>query len=184
MKTEEEKQPSEQTTDALLEEVREKEKELKAMIAAAERAQAKLTRAGRHVEALRYTRIKAELERLIKQRRNFADTISELQGNKDLRLFLTKTMILCVSAIDLATYYADTVNKFFARHDVESKPEAVAIEEAGRKALADLRRFYVSRLRIYKMDERAINLFDAMEQLFAENSFTDRERVYYEEYSK
>lgn len=183
MKTEEEKQPSKQT-DALMEEIRENEKELKATLAAAERAQAKLTRAGRHVEALQCTRIKAELERLIKQRRNFADTISELHGNKDLRLFLAKTMILCVSAIDLATYYADTVNKFFARHDVELKPEAVAIEEAGRKALADLRRFYVSRLRIDEMDEQATNFFDAMERLFAENSFTDRERVYYEEYSK
>lgn len=181
MKTEEELN---EQADAYLEKVRNETKALKTTLAAAERAQAKLTRAGRHVEAVQFSAKKAELQELIKSNTNLADTIGELHANRALRGFLGKTMMLSVSAIDLATYYADAVNNFFARHGIQTDPKVVATEETGRKALADLRELYVSRLRVGGRDEQAINVFDIMERLFAENSFTDRERVYYEEYSK
>lgn len=170
--------------DEFPQQVDERIREMKKSLVACERAQAKLARAGRHVEALKYVRMKTEIEEMIRHNTRLAETLQELHANRDLRGFLSKTMILTVSVIDLATFYIDTVNKFFSRREIKMDPDAMAVEQAGRKALDDLRRHFISRLRMDDMDQQSTDVFDTVEQFFAENTFTDREMVYYKEYSE
>lgn len=150
---------------------------------ALDRAALKMTRKGQHIQAAQCMRRRAEIKARLEKLDNVEAMYSGLEQNKEECYFLIKTMMLLISSVDLATYYTETVQKFFERHNAARSVETQAIEEAALKSLYALRRSYAGF--IEKTNRTAaVTMFDELERNFAASFFTDRERVYYDEYTK
>lgn len=144
----------------------------------------RLTRAGRHVDAALYIQHRKELLERLEYRENIDEFFKDLKQNPAKALFIARATVLAVTSLDLATYYTDMVQAFFGRqglrlHDKIYTEELVKEAE---KAIRTLRGFLTQTMeRSLKTEE--YSCFDTVEREWREG-FTDREKVFYDEYSK
>lgn len=158
-------------------------REAEELMAKCDKAAARFVRQGKMAQAQECMRDKAMLREHAEKAKSGEMLLNEMKQNKDMRLFFIKTMVLCVTAIDLTTMYTDTLDRFLARHNLSRRESLKKEAEEAMKALHTLRAYY--RVCLHSANcEDEFNLFDELESYIAKGMFTDRERVFYNEYSK
>lgn len=157
--------------------------EAEALMLKCDQAAARFIRQGKPAQAQACMNDKAMLKVHADKARSGEKLLEEIKQNKDMRMFFIKTMVMCVTAIDLTTMYSDTLDRFLSRHNLARRESLKQESEAAMKALHTLRDYYAIFLHSANKEDE-FNLFDELEAYLAKGMFTDRERAYYNEYSK
>lgn len=144
----------------------------------------RLTRAGRHVDAALYIQHRKELLARLEYSENVDEFFRGLKQNPAKAVFIAKATVLAVTSLDLATYYSDMVQAFFSRQGLRLHDEIYTEEliKEAEKAISTLRGFFTQMME-HSLRTEEYSSFDSIEREWREG-FTDREKVFYDEYSK
>lgn len=110
-------------------------------------------------------------------------TENRFRQNKELTAWLCKTISLTKNCADLSVFFSDNANGFFRESGLAPKDKLKEALENTRIALSNLSREYARFLEKECLEDN-YNNFDRLEAYIRKELFTDREKVFYDKYSK